>query len=52
MFSIEPIGFVRSKITRREDAPRQGDEGGPEAIDRTPIVDIKPVLSGSNPADR
>jgi tRNA-Thr(GGU) m(6)t(6)A37 methyltransferase TsaA len=135
-FTVEPIGFVRSSLTRLEDAPMQGDEGAPEAwldisqqlipglvgikpgdelfiltwlhvaerdvlqvhprgdinrplagvfatrspdrpnpvglhrvsvlevaetqirvapleaIDGTPLIDIKPVLSGSNPADR
>ncbi|MFN8452106.1 MAG: tRNA (N6-threonylcarbamoyladenosine(37)-N6)-methyltransferase TrmO, partial [Anaerolineae bacterium] len=30
-FTIEPIGFVRSTLTRREDAPMQGYEGAPEA---------------------
>lgn len=30
-FVVEPIGTVRSRLTRREDAPRQGDEGAPEA---------------------
>jgi tRNA-Thr(GGU) m(6)t(6)A37 methyltransferase TsaA len=30
-YSIEPIGTVRSSLTSREDAPRQGDEGAPEA---------------------
>ncbi len=30
-YTIEPIGFVRSALIRLEDAPRQGDEGGPEA---------------------
>ena len=29
--TIEPIGFVRSSLTRLEDAPMQGDEGAPEA---------------------
>jgi tRNA-Thr(GGU) m(6)t(6)A37 methyltransferase TsaA len=29
--TIDPIGIVRSELTRREDAPMQGDEGGPEA---------------------
>jgi tRNA-Thr(GGU) m(6)t(6)A37 methyltransferase TsaA len=28
---IEPIGFIRSELTRLEDAPMQGDEGAPEA---------------------
>ena len=30
-FLIEPIGHVRSSLTKREDAPRQADEGAPEA---------------------
>jgi tRNA-Thr(GGU) m(6)t(6)A37 methyltransferase TsaA len=30
-YRIEPIGFVRSELTRLEDAPMQGDEGAPEA---------------------
>jgi tRNA-Thr(GGU) m(6)t(6)A37 methyltransferase TsaA len=30
-YTIEPIGIVRSKLTRLEDAPMQGDEGAPEA---------------------
>jgi len=28
---IEPIGVVRSRLSRPEDAPHQGDEGAPEA---------------------
>lgn len=36
-FTIEPIGFVHSELTRPEDAPRQGDEGAPDAwIELTP----------------
>ena len=31
IFTIEPIGFIRSELTRLEAAPRQGDEGGYEA---------------------
>jgi len=31
LYTIEPIGFVRSALTRLEDAPMQGDEGAPEA---------------------
>jgi tRNA-Thr(GGU) m(6)t(6)A37 methyltransferase TsaA len=31
MFLVEPIGFIRSELTRLEEAPRQGDEGGLEA---------------------
>ena len=36
-YTIEPIGFVRSELTRLEDAPMQGDEGAPEAwLELTP----------------
>jgi tRNA-Thr(GGU) m(6)t(6)A37 methyltransferase TsaA len=31
LYTIEPIGFVRSELTRLEDAPMQGDEGAPAA---------------------
>jgi tRNA-Thr(GGU) m(6)t(6)A37 methyltransferase TsaA len=31
MFSIRPIGHVRSPLTLREHAPKQGNEGAPEA---------------------
>jgi tRNA-Thr(GGU) m(6)t(6)A37 methyltransferase TsaA len=31
VYTIEPIGIVRSALTRLEDAPMQGDEGAPEA---------------------
>ena len=30
-YTIQPIGIVRSELTRLEDAPMQGDEGAPEA---------------------
>lgn len=30
-YSLHPIGVVRSPLRHREDAPRQGDEGAPEA---------------------
>jgi tRNA-Thr(GGU) m(6)t(6)A37 methyltransferase TsaA len=30
-YTIQPIGIVRSELTRLEAAPRQGDEGAPEA---------------------
>lgn len=30
-YTLAPIGVVRSTITRREDAPRQGREGAPDA---------------------
>jgi tRNA-Thr(GGU) m(6)t(6)A37 methyltransferase TsaA len=28
---LRPIGFIRSELTSRKDAPRQGDEGAPDA---------------------
>ena len=31
LYTIEPIGFVRSELRELEDAPMQGDEGAPEA---------------------
>jgi tRNA-Thr(GGU) m(6)t(6)A37 methyltransferase TsaA len=31
MFSLKPIGYVRSPLVDREHAPKQGDEGAPEA---------------------
>jgi tRNA-Thr(GGU) m(6)t(6)A37 methyltransferase TsaA len=30
-FTVEAIGFVRSSLKRRKDAPRFGNEGAPEA---------------------
>lgn len=30
-YVVRPVGFVRSPLKRPEDAPRQGDEGAPEA---------------------
>lgn len=38
-YTIEPIGFIRSTLTQLDDAPRQGDEGAPEAwLELTPTV--------------
>lgn len=31
MFSLKPIGHVRSSLTHREHAPKQGNEGAPDA---------------------
>jgi len=31
-FSIKPIGYIRSELKRRDDAPRQGSEGAPDAL--------------------
>jgi tRNA-Thr(GGU) m(6)t(6)A37 methyltransferase TsaA len=30
-YEIKPIGFLRSELTSREAAPRQGNEGAPDA---------------------
>ena len=30
-YTLEPIGFIRSRVKRREEAPRQGPEGAPDA---------------------
>jgi tRNA-Thr(GGU) m(6)t(6)A37 methyltransferase TsaA len=44
-YTIKPIGFVRSTLTQLEAAPRQGDEGAPEAwLEITPLA--TPGLAG------
>ena len=30
-YALEPVGFIRSTLKRREEAPRQGAEGAPDA---------------------
>jgi hypothetical protein len=30
-YSLEPVGFIRSTVKGREDAPRQGPEGAEES---------------------
>src|SRR5437764_12256407 len=30
-YTLQTVGFIRSTLKRREDAPRQGSEGGPDA---------------------
>ena len=38
-YAINPIGIVRSPLTSRAEAPRQGDEGAPEAwLELVPAV--------------
>jgi tRNA-Thr(GGU) m(6)t(6)A37 methyltransferase TsaA len=50
IYTIEPIGFVRSELTRLEDAPMQGDEGAPEAwLELTPLA--APGLTGIKAGD-
>lgn len=29
-YTLEPVGFIRSTLRTREEAPRQGPEGGPD----------------------
>ena len=31
-FSLKPIGFIRSELKRRDEAPLQGFEGAPNAF--------------------
>jgi tRNA-Thr(GGU) m(6)t(6)A37 methyltransferase TsaA len=49
-YTVEPIGFVHSELNRLEDAPRQGDEGAPEAW-----IELHPFavggLAGMQPGD-
>jgi hypothetical protein len=36
-YIVEPIGLIRSELTRLEEAPMQGDEGAPDAwLELTP----------------
>ena len=30
-YGLQPVGFIRSTVKGREDAPRQGPEGAPDA---------------------
>ena len=39
-YLVNPIGFVRSELKDREAAPRQGDEGAPDAS-----IDLEPSVS-------
>jgi tRNA-Thr(GGU) m(6)t(6)A37 methyltransferase TsaA len=39
-YSLRPVGFVRSRLTSREEAPKQGSDGAPEAW-----VDIDPAFA-------
>jgi hypothetical protein len=38
-YRVIPIGRVESSLKERAQAPRQGDEGAPDAV-----IDVKPVL--------
>ena len=47
-----PIGLHRVSVREVADSERKLRVTPLEAIDGTPIVDIKPVLVGTNPSDR
>jgi tRNA-Thr(GGU) m(6)t(6)A37 methyltransferase TsaA len=50
VFELRPIGVVRSELTSRRDAPKQGSEGAPDAwIDVNPSM--LPGLMGIAPGD-
>jgi len=49
-YQVEPIGFVRSELKELENAPMQGDEGGPDAwLELTPSA--APGLLGIQPGN-
>lgn len=50
LYTIEPIGMIRSELRQLEDAPMQGDEGAPDAwLELTPQA--APGLMGIKPGD-
>lgn len=50
LYTIEPIGMIRSELMQIEDAPMQGDEGAPDAwLELTPQA--APGLMGIKPGD-
>ena len=49
-YVVRPVGVVRSGLTRREDCPRQGSEGAPEAwVELAPA--FADALDGLAPGD-
>jgi tRNA-Thr(GGU) m(6)t(6)A37 methyltransferase TsaA len=49
-YSLRPVGFVRSPLEDRKDAPRQGSEGAPDAwLEMSPQV--AEALQGLAPGD-
>ena len=47
-YELKVLGYVRSPITDLADAPRQGDEGAPDAVLELD-VDVEPALDGLEP---
>ncbi|MDP4215032.1 MAG: tRNA (N6-threonylcarbamoyladenosine(37)-N6)-methyltransferase TrmO [Bacteroidota bacterium] len=48
-FALRVIGYVRSEIRRREDSPRQGKEGAPDAwleLDDTYLPALDGIVAG------
>ena len=39
-YTFEPVGVIRSSVKGREDAPRQGPEGAPDAW-----IEIEPTFA-------
>jgi len=38
-YSLTPVGFIQSSLKRRREAPKQGNEGAPEAwLEMVPTV--------------
>jgi tRNA-Thr(GGU) m(6)t(6)A37 methyltransferase TsaA len=49
-YLLHPVGFVRSPLTARENAPKQGSEGAPQAfveIDRAFVQALDGIVAGS-----
>ncbi len=49
-YTIEPIGVLRSGLTSREAAPRQGDEGAPDAwldVNAAVAAGLDGIVAGS-----
>ena len=49
-YTIQPVGFVRSELTDLGAAPRQGDEGAPEAWLEL-MASVAQGLAGVRPGD-
>jgi tRNA-Thr(GGU) m(6)t(6)A37 methyltransferase TsaA len=47
-FSVQPIGYVRSSLSDRAEAPKQGTEGGVEAWIEV-LPEYAPALEGLRP---
>jgi len=50
VYSLQPIGVVRSELTLRKGAPRQGYEGAPDAVVEI-AAEFQPALDGVRAGD-